>query len=169
MYTAPKRLSEDDLDQRIPLSVAQWHEHVNFCAPPATMSKDEKREGLLGPDAKFGLRGSIATEQRVQCRRRHIPPCDFQLDGPTSTRWRRLRGDLVGGARQRPRPHRLRARPLADRIGFSLFSLGDDPVTESRVWPRVAVVGAGAVGGYFGGVMARAGAPVVNDREAGIR
>lgn len=63
MYTAPKRLSEDDLDQRIPLSVAQWHEHVNFCAPPATMSKDEKREGLLGPDAKFGLRGSIATEQ----------------------------------------------------------------------------------------------------------
>jgi len=34
-------------------------------------------------------------------------------------------------------------------------------VTESRVWPRVAVVGAGAVGGYFGGVMARAGAPVV--------
>ena len=28
-------------------------------------------------------------------------------------------------------------------------------------WPRVAVVGAGAVGGYFGGVMADAGAPVV--------
>jgi 2-dehydropantoate 2-reductase len=29
------------------------------------------------------------------------------------------------------------------------------------VWPRIAVVGAGAVGGYFGGLMARAGAPVV--------
>jgi 2-dehydropantoate 2-reductase len=28
-------------------------------------------------------------------------------------------------------------------------------------WPRVAVVGAGAVGGYFGGLMAHAGAPVV--------
>jgi len=28
-------------------------------------------------------------------------------------------------------------------------------------WPRVAVVGAGAVGGYFGGMLARAGAPVV--------
>jgi 2-dehydropantoate 2-reductase len=28
-------------------------------------------------------------------------------------------------------------------------------------WPRLAVVGAGAVGGYFGGLMARAGAPVV--------
>ena len=35
MYTAPKRFSEDQLDERIPLSVAQWHEHVNFCAPPA--------------------------------------------------------------------------------------------------------------------------------------
>ena len=29
------------------------------------------------------------------------------------------------------------------------------------VWPKVAVVGAGAVGGYFGGMLARAGAPVV--------
>jgi len=28
-------------------------------------------------------------------------------------------------------------------------------------WPRVAVVGAGAVGGYFGGLLADAGAPVV--------
>ena len=28
-------------------------------------------------------------------------------------------------------------------------------------WPRVAVVGAGAVGSYFGGILARAGAPVV--------
>jgi hypothetical protein len=31
MYTAPKRFTEDQLDERIPLSVAQWHEHVNFC------------------------------------------------------------------------------------------------------------------------------------------
>src|SRR4030081_1556630 len=28
-------------------------------------------------------------------------------------------------------------------------------------WPRIAAVGAGAVGGYFGGLLARAGAPVV--------
>lgn len=32
---------------------------------------------------------------------------------------------------------------------------------EREAWPRVAVVGAGAVGGYFGGLLARAGAPVV--------
>lgn len=34
-------------------------------------------------------------------------------------------------------------------------------MTEPRTWPRIAVVGAGAVGGYFGGLLARAGAPVV--------
>jgi 2-dehydropantoate 2-reductase len=34
-------------------------------------------------------------------------------------------------------------------------------MTSSEKWPRVAVVGAGAVGGYFGGMLARAGAPVV--------
>lgn len=34
-------------------------------------------------------------------------------------------------------------------------------MTESQSWPRIAVVGAGAVGGYFGGLLARAGAPVI--------
>jgi 2-dehydropantoate 2-reductase len=34
-------------------------------------------------------------------------------------------------------------------------------VTQQDLWPRTAVVGAGAVGGYFGGMLARAGAPVV--------
>jgi len=34
-------------------------------------------------------------------------------------------------------------------------------MSETREWPRTAVVGAGAVGGYFGGMFARAGAPTV--------
>jgi 2-dehydropantoate 2-reductase len=34
-------------------------------------------------------------------------------------------------------------------------------MTEMQSWPRIAVVGAGAVGGYFGGMLARAGAPVM--------
>jgi 2-dehydropantoate 2-reductase len=33
-------------------------------------------------------------------------------------------------------------------------------MTEKRNWPSIAVVGAGAVGGYFGGMLAAAGAPV---------
>jgi hypothetical protein len=57
MYTAPKRFTEDDLNQRIPLSIAQWHEHVNFCRAP-----EGKRLEMLGPNPKFGLRGSITTK-----------------------------------------------------------------------------------------------------------
>ncbi len=58
MYTAPKRFGEDELDQRIPLSIAQWHEHVNFCTAPA----GRKSEYLI-PHPQFGLRGSITTQE----------------------------------------------------------------------------------------------------------
>lgn len=34
-------------------------------------------------------------------------------------------------------------------------------MTTETNWPKIAVVGAGAVGGYFGGMLARAGVPVV--------
>lgn len=58
MYTAPKRFTEDELNQRIPLSIAQWHEHVNLCSPPLG-----RKGEMLGPKAKFGLAGSITTEE----------------------------------------------------------------------------------------------------------
>ena len=58
MYTAPKRLTEEELDERIPLSVAQWHEHVNFCAPPP-----DQRQNMLAGHSQFGLRGSIVTQE----------------------------------------------------------------------------------------------------------
>lgn len=58
MYTAPKNSSEDLLDSRIPLSVAQWHAHVNLCMP----AQDQRN--LAGmPNSKFGLGGSIATKE----------------------------------------------------------------------------------------------------------
>lgn len=63
MYTAPKYLSEDQLDARVPLSVAQWHEHVNFCTPPPGMTMAQKREAYLGHNAQFGLKGSINTQE----------------------------------------------------------------------------------------------------------
>jgi hypothetical protein len=58
MYTAKKTASEDDLNARIPLSIAQWHAHVNLCMPPKS-----EREDLISKDAKFGLRGSISTKE----------------------------------------------------------------------------------------------------------
>jgi hypothetical protein len=58
MYTAPKRFGEDELDERIPLSIAQWHEHVNFCTAPVG-----KKWEYLSAHPRFGLRGSIATQE----------------------------------------------------------------------------------------------------------
>lgn len=60
MYTAPKSSNWNDLDQRIPLSVAQWHAHINLCLPPA-----DRRSEAWGPHPKFGLAGSITT--RTDC------------------------------------------------------------------------------------------------------
>jgi hypothetical protein len=55
MFTAPKTATETQLNDRVPLSVARWHEHVNFCMPPRgtpPAQVDWK---------KFGA-GSISTE-----------------------------------------------------------------------------------------------------------
>ena len=35
MYTDRVDASDEELNQRIPLSVARWHQHVNFCKAPA--------------------------------------------------------------------------------------------------------------------------------------
>jgi hypothetical protein len=58
MYTDRVTASEDELNTRIPLSIARWHQHINFCKAPA----GEKSE-YFGPDAKFGLLGSITTKE----------------------------------------------------------------------------------------------------------
>jgi hypothetical protein len=58
MYTARKTATRKDLDARIPLSIAQWHAHVNLCLPPPG-----KRQETLDPYSQFGFRGSIATEK----------------------------------------------------------------------------------------------------------
>jgi hypothetical protein len=56
MYTMPKRATEDQLNERVPLSVATWHLHTNLCMPP--------REQFRTADwHKFGLAGSIATKE----------------------------------------------------------------------------------------------------------
>ena len=57
MFTAPKRFTEDELNERVPLSVARWHKHVNFCLP-------QKGTPLAQVNHKeFGLGGSISTQQ----------------------------------------------------------------------------------------------------------
>ncbi len=60
MYTAPKNSTWNELDQKIPLSIAQWHAHINMCLPPP-----ERKNEAWGPNAKFGLAGSITS--RADC------------------------------------------------------------------------------------------------------
>ena len=56
MYTARFNASEDQLNARVPLSVAQWHLHTNLCIPPQPSTIN-----WIAEDPKFGLQGSITT------------------------------------------------------------------------------------------------------------
>ncbi len=56
MYTMPKRATEAQLNERVPLSVAMWHLHTNLCMPP-------RGEMRTADWSKFGLKGSIATQE----------------------------------------------------------------------------------------------------------
>ncbi len=56
MYTMPKNSTEDQLNQRVPLSVAAWHLHTNLCMP-------QKGQAARADWTKFGLAGSISTPE----------------------------------------------------------------------------------------------------------
>ncbi|MGA7414211.1 MAG: hypothetical protein WBW33_27315, partial [Bryobacteraceae bacterium] len=58
MYTASLQATEDELNARIPLSIARWHAHVNFCGAPADRVKE-----YFGAHPKFGMFGSIHTKE----------------------------------------------------------------------------------------------------------
>ena len=58
MYMARYGVTEEELNARVPLSIAEWHVHLNMCVPP----QPEQRNWLMG-DSIFGLNGSITTEQ----------------------------------------------------------------------------------------------------------
>jgi hypothetical protein len=58
MYTDRVDANEDEINDRIPLSIARWHQHVNFCKAP-----EGQKAAYFGPNAKFGLLGSIHTQQ----------------------------------------------------------------------------------------------------------
>jgi hypothetical protein len=59
MYTDRVGASEDELNTRIPLSIARWHQHINFCEAPRGQGAK-----YLGPDARFGLLGSITMKEQ---------------------------------------------------------------------------------------------------------
>lgn len=60
MYTARPGISLDDLNDRVPLSVARWHQHINWCLPPrgAEARWTENEHGT----PRFGPKSPIATK-----------------------------------------------------------------------------------------------------------
>lgn len=61
MYTAAEQATQDQLDERVPLSIATWHLHTNLCLPPPG-----RQVKWVGPGAQFGLAGSITTAQACE-------------------------------------------------------------------------------------------------------
>ena len=72
MYTTNPDATEDELNQRIPLSIARWHRHVNFCAAPEDRAKDYQ-----SAHPKFGMFGSINTEEACKAERGIFHPYVF--------------------------------------------------------------------------------------------
>jgi hypothetical protein len=60
MYTMPKNASLDRLNDRIPLGVARWHKHVNWCLPKKGSESRyfERKNGQI----VFGPESPIATK-----------------------------------------------------------------------------------------------------------
>ena len=53
MFTASPDATEDELNERIPLSIARWHRHVTVCRAPEDRVKD-----YPAAHPKFGRCGS---------------------------------------------------------------------------------------------------------------
>jgi hypothetical protein len=70
MYTMPKGATEDQLNERVPLSVAMWHLHTNLCMPA--------RDQFRGADwTRFGLKGSIVTQDACDAAGGNFKPVIF--------------------------------------------------------------------------------------------
>jgi hypothetical protein len=61
MYTAPAWTSEDELNERVPLSIVQWHAHVNLCLPPPNQS-----QAAANSEHRFGPEGSISKQMECE-------------------------------------------------------------------------------------------------------
>lgn len=62
MYTMPKNATLDRLDARVPLGVAQWHKHVNWCVPKRGDQArwTEQRDGhpVFGPESPIATKAA---------------------------------------------------------------------------------------------------------------
>jgi hypothetical protein len=62
MFTAPPQTPEDELNARLPLSMARWHQHINWCLPPLADARRRWGETKNGQPV-FGPKSPIATAE----------------------------------------------------------------------------------------------------------
>lgn len=65
MFTAPPQTSDDELNTRLPLSIARWHQHINWCLPPLADARRRWRETKDGQPV-FGPQSPIATAEACE-------------------------------------------------------------------------------------------------------
>jgi hypothetical protein len=65
MFTAPPQTSDAELDARLPLSLARWHQHVNWCIPPLADARRRWSETKNGQPV-FGPKSPIATAEACE-------------------------------------------------------------------------------------------------------
>jgi hypothetical protein len=61
MYTAPRSATLEELDRRVPLGIARWHQHINFCIPKR--GEPERWREMQDGRPVFGPLSPIATRE----------------------------------------------------------------------------------------------------------
>lgn len=60
MYTMPKRASESALDKRVPLGIARWHQHINWCLPKrgeqSRLTEQKNGAPVFGPESPIATK-----------------------------------------------------------------------------------------------------------------
>ncbi len=104
MYTAPKTFTWAELDSRIPLSIAQWHAHVN-----SVRSSGRQEERDVGTESTIRFARFDYNQGSMRCRGRQVRAPDLRLDGsrlPVRTKAGRYLVSRTAG----PQPHGLNSR-----------------------------------------------------------
>jgi hypothetical protein len=62
MYTMPKRAGLDELNERVPLGIAHWHRHVNWCLPKrgedGRWMERQKGRPVFGPESPIATQAA---------------------------------------------------------------------------------------------------------------
>jgi hypothetical protein len=60
MYLTPAKFTLEQLDARVPLSIARWHKHINWCLPPrgqaARWLERRDEQPVFGPESPIATK-----------------------------------------------------------------------------------------------------------------